>query len=159
MLLISALPLMQVLHNLLLVLLVLPPSASPSVRVLQSDECHSYASTPQSSMTTRRAGRPPLSTVTFCSLSTTSSPSSTRPNTTCLPLSQGVSAVVMKNLHKTKHTNRTINESQDSTDHSSSTLPVLYWLHCHPVSCACPAVAMYTITGASFNWDPQLLSV
>jgi hypothetical protein len=40
------------------------------------------ARTDTRSLTTRCAGRPPRSTATFCSLSTTSKPSSTRPNTT-----------------------------------------------------------------------------
>src|SRR5690242_10390215 len=54
-------------------------------------------STPQSVMTTGLSGLLPLSVCTYCSLSASSRPSSTRPNTTCRPCSHGVSATVMKN--------------------------------------------------------------
>lgn len=57
----------------------------------------SYASRPQSLITTGLAGLPPPPTATFCSLSTTSVPSSTRPKTTWRPSSHGVGPVVMKN--------------------------------------------------------------
>ena len=58
---------------------------------------HQESSKPQSAMTTGRRGRFDRPTSTCCRRSTRSKPSSTRPNTTCRPSSQGVSTVVMKN--------------------------------------------------------------
>ena len=67
-----------------------------SVHYTPRTRAAAYAS-PQSAMTTASSGRSPRSQRLPSILLTSSMPSSTQPNTTCLPSSQGVTTVVMKN--------------------------------------------------------------